>query len=64
MALMIVKHLIVGWTRRVMASAYTDFLCHLVWRLMMCLLCNTIRGGGKCDLVLVGIDCTMGRYHV
>ena len=37
MAYMIVKHLVMGWTRRVMASACTDFLCRLVWRLLMCL---------------------------
>ena len=34
---MSVKHLVVGWTRRVMASVCTDFLCPLVWWLLMCL---------------------------
>ena len=41
------------------------FLCQLVRWLVMCLLiCGTMRGGGNCHLILVGIDCTVGRYHV
>lgn len=65
MAYMIVKHLVMGWTRRVMASACTDFFVSFGLEVVDVLVCATQqRGGGKCHLVLVGIDCTMGRYHV